>query len=136
MRVNVIQPKCLDEDKDQLQLFKEDLENFCCKNCDENLKFMVSDPVLCRKCQNMYCADCIIKDNKKICPNCKDDSLQGRNLIAKIDQFIQRHLDSLRFKCSNHEHCKRDSMSYSEAQTHLTQCLYELYYCPFNCHDK
>lgn len=85
--------------------FKDLVKCFICKN-------ILKDPMMCTKCQKVFCKDCIeiyTKQNKK-CPNkCK------KSKYKKCDDKSAM-LSMLKFRCKN---CKEE-VKYNNVKIHLS----------------
>lgn len=54
-REMVLIPECLvGTDEEQRKMYEEDIEYFTCKSC----RHIARNPELCRKCAQVFCADC------------------------------------------------------------------------------
>ena len=75
------------------------------------------DPVMCMKCQNVYCRKCADDWSKK------DSKCPNRCLEPKYQKCLQKDeiLSNLHFKC---EKCKL-TISYNKAKNHKDNCCYE-----------
>ena len=108
----------------------EDVQDFICAAPD--CGYIVSEPMHCESCDRYLCKDCLNADLS--CPVCNDPTIK----CLPMSNFARRHLEQFQFKCPNSEGpkpiCqKTEPMGYREATQHLTQCLGETYYCPYNC---
>ena len=54
---------------------------------------------------------------------------------TKLNQFVSRHLTTLRFKCF-HKECQAigpEGALYEDAVVHMRKCLYTKFACPYGC---
>ena len=54
---------------------------------------------------------------------------------TKLNQFVSRHLNALKFKCQ-HDECEsigKDGAIYEDAVIHIRKCFYTKFGCPYGC---
>jgi len=89
--------------------------------------------VVCKKCETIYCQDCIDKWKKtnNICPmRCSPMELSDfRNTI------LAQQMDKIKVKCKNEEYGCFEKVLLKDQTSHLTKCLYNIIECS-QCHEK
>ena len=108
----------------------ETLQMFICLCCS----CLVWEPLICDKCDNYFCKECIKKfivscNNKYKCPlKCKN--VRFREMTRTEKKFI----DKIKLRCK-HNGCNQ-FINYTNYKNHLEKCKYRLYHCKNNSCKK
>ena len=119
---------------------------------DPNLKCAVclelaSQPKQCEDCGKLFCSECIEKNKKKPCPNCRTDNpkyfkdVKSKlyNILCRVCNLSdlisgRRDIDELQVRCANTEKGCPWSGTVGTLDGHiLATCQFALVPCPKNC---
>ena len=110
---------------------------------------LASQPKQCEDCGKLFCSECIKKNGRKPCPNCRTNKpkyfkdvkskqiFQSLLCIALPTYFLsgRREISALQVRCANSERGCQWTGTVGTLDDHIASCQFALVPCPNKCEE-